>query len=175
MRLTAERADPAPFDIATIKPPHGQMDGSGKFSPNLYRWMKDRWASRFSGHGLEQHPSVFRGNAGVLWIGHRDEGGWFHGTRLIQVCSFGTAAQIFAYAPPQTRSFHELKGFWDRYRKIGRCAIDPSHDRWWADNEGRWAVKGNTRHCTWCGKHRQRKRVRTIVKRERVERWEPRP
>lgn len=156
------------FDIQSIKPPRGQMDGSGKFSPNLYHWLRRQWGGRFNGRGLEQHPSVFRDDAGVLWIGRLDDTGCFIGARLFRVLSKPTQ-EVYAWTKRSQPGIKELKSFWPEYRRIGRCAIDKGHTAYFLSDAARWETKGNVRSCRWCGKHKQR--LKTKVRVERDQAW----
>lgn len=159
-----------PFDLASIKPPRGEMDGSGKFSPNLYRWLKSRWGGRFGGRGLEQEPHVFRDKDGTLWIGRMDDTGCFIGARLMRVlCK--PSQEIYAWTRRSHPGMKLVKNFWRDYRRIGRCAIDKAHDGYWQHDDARWEVKGKTRHCRWCGNHKQRLKVRTETTRVVVKTW----
>lgn len=126
------------LDLAAIRPSQ-----SGKYSPNLYRWLTNRerrhraWTSR-----------VFRDHQGVMWIGMFDLGD-FIGARLYGVlCNGareGSAWQV------GVRGLVEVADFWSRYVSGGRCAIDTKHERHFIGDDKRWAVNGDTRECLWCG------------------------
>lgn len=161
-----------PFDLASIKPPRGEMDGSGKFSPNLYRWVKSWLAGYACAEVTAPELMIFRSKGGALWIGRIGGEGWFFGSRLSRVLTRGSRAGNFAVTPRQVRSFKPLPGFWRRYRRNGRCALDHQHQQYWATEDARWEVKRNVRSCRWCGKFKQRKRVRIRVTREKIVKWE---
>lgn len=175
---------PGPFDLAGIKPPHGEMDGRGKFSPNLYRWLKKQ-ADRCGGEYHLNRFQIYRGGSDlfarprdVLYIGYIGNDGWFHGTRLMAVLCEGARKQIFAYMPGHVRKLglKPVRNFWRDYRRIGRCAIDKAHTQYFAhaaSDDARWTVKGKTRSCNWCGNHKQRLSVRTETKRTVVKTWVP--
>jgi hypothetical protein len=157
------------FDITSIKPPRGQMDGSGKFSPNLYQWVRTRWGARFGGRGLEQEPQVFRDKSGTLWIGHMDDTGCFIGHKLWRVLSKHTQ-EIYAWTRRSHPGIKPVKNFWRNYRLHGRCAIDGHKSGWW---DQRWTVNGKTRTCRWCGKHKQKLHTKTHIERHVEKTWVP--
>jgi hypothetical protein len=160
---------PAPVTglcLAVIKPPRGEMDGVGKFSPNLYRWVA-KYLRRFN--GAQQWPVVFRDNDGQLYIGNMAPEGWFSGARLWRVLCNGAKQESYAWRPKDTRGFKLVPNFWARYLKVGRCAIDVNHTRY-AD-DARWSVKGKTRTCNWCGKRKERLRTKTVTKRVTTKKW----
>lgn len=157
--------------LTAIKPPHGEMDGSGKFSPNLYLWCK-KWASRYSVGIRDAHlPTVWRDGNRELWIGRMCDDGWFTGSRLWRVLVKGGRQQIWAIQPRQAKAFKPAPNFWRTYIRDGRCAIDREHKQYWQNDDPRWAVKGKTRTCQWCGRHKQRLRIRTETKRTVVKIW----
>lgn len=155
------------FDLKAIKPARGQMDGSGKFSPNLYRWVKN-FCERYPGR---RGPDVYRAKDGALWIGHMGTEGWFHGARLNRILTRGQRQEMWAIQPVQAKGFKPLPRFWAEYQRSGRCSLDRSHTTYWASDEQRWAVKGKTRTCQWCGRVKQRLRIRTKVTRTVEKKW----
>lgn len=159
------KAEIKPFDLASIKPPHGQMDGSGKFSPNLYRWMKAQSEYRRARIGLWKDPH------GVYRLGLVSEEGWFIGAPLRHALTRGARTELYSYMKADSKDFREIKTFWPRYKKLGRCAIDAKHSKYWENDDARWTVTRNMRSCNWCGKHKQRRIVKTEVRRERIETW----
>lgn len=161
---------PTPFDPAWIKPPRGEMNGSGKYSPNLFRWAQ-KWVSRYAGWGAKANPAVFRAGDKTLWIGRIGDDGWFSGAKLMRVLCNGASQEIYAVAPSTARGFKPLPNFWRAYRRIGRCAIDKDHSIYWQEDDARWEVKGKKRSCRWCGKFHQRLQVRTEIKRTVVKKW----
>lgn len=79
----------------------------------------------------------------------------FSGVRLRDVLCNGGKAGRWCYggfAP----DMELLEGFWERYRLVGRCAIDPEHHEGFMGD--RYAVEGDSRSCLWCG-HKQNKVV----------------
>lgn len=126
------------LDIEAINPVK-----DGKYSPNLYRWLKKRdeihraWNSR-----------VFRDSKGVLWVGVLDDC-YLIGAKLVGVLCNGTKEQSRAY--PQGGNLEEIADFWPRYIRDGRCAIDTDHSMYFMGDEGRWSIDGETRRCLWCG------------------------
>ncbi|WP_199031425.1 hypothetical protein [Ralstonia sp. ASV6] len=45
-----------------------------------------------------------------------------------------------------------VEGFWDRYLKVGRCAIDPEHQEHFLGGD-RYLHNGSSQICLWCGEH----------------------
>lgn len=142
---------------------------SASFSPNLYRWMRTK-AHFYKGGGVLQtvyriKPDTSLANnfgAGTLMIGYPDspdECG-FSGIRLMAALCNGAKAGSFYYIGIATM-LEEVKGFWDAYLQVGRCAIDPTHkEGFMAD---RYKMDGDTRTCLWCGvKHEQVMTPRTV-------------
>lgn len=136
-----------------------------KYSPNLHKWLRKR---RFWGtENTRVYENCGPGYRPGLYIGFKDNEGWFTGCRLMDVLCKGASAETGAYCGD---GFQEVPDFWGRYVANGRCAIDPEHTGWFLDDETRWQVDGDTRSCLWCGCHTQRLRRWT----EQVERlqWE---
>jgi hypothetical protein len=150
---------PNGLDIKAINPKNGQ-----KYSPNLYKFMTDPQR-----RGSATYTMIYRDHQGVLWLGIRDEEGWFHGARLIAVLCSGRKETVFAHPPVFGKALTEVKGFWKRYVSDGRCEIDKAHDMYFVGDKDRWSVKGDHRTCTWCGKVRQKKE--RYVEKVRKERW----
>lgn len=127
------------LDINQISPDKGT-----KYSPNLYRWLKKQptaWAFR-----------VYRDQDNTLWIGVLD-GRELIGSKLIGVLCNGAKEGTAAW---QNIHAVEVPNFWADYVSGGRCAIDSDHSVWFINDESRWRVDGNRRHCQWCGKASQR-------------------
>lgn len=137
---------------------------SSKFSPNLYRWMGK----------YRQTPGlirVYRDLGDRLWIGYFDGDG-FSGSRIWSVLCNGRKACDMAYTSNHTKELglKEVDGFWPEYLRIGRCAIDPDHKRYFTDDDKRWLVNGDHRTCLWCGA-KQHKEALVRVTREYVTEW----
>lgn len=91
----------------------------------------------------------------------------FVGVRLMAVLCQGGKAGSFYYLG-MTPMLEEVKGFWDAYLKIGRCAIDPAHKEGFMGD--RYSSEGDTRTCLWCGaKHERVITPRTVF----GESWNP--
>ncbi len=120
-----------------------------KYSPNLAKWLKRnrRWMNNL--------PLVYRWQDGGLYIGHRDDDGWFSGARIIGVLCGGKSGTVYAYPPEWGQHLVEQADFWDRYAAVGRCAIDPEHKRSFIGEDTRWLVNGESRQCLWCGQGHQ--------------------
>lgn len=142
---------------------------SASLSPNLYRWMRAK-AHFYKGGGVLE--TVYRVKpdtqlaqdygAGTLMIGYPGDAGLdqgFVGIRLMAVLCQGVKAGSFYYVG-MTPMLEEVDGFWDAYLKIGRCAIDPTHQEHFQGD--RFHVHADARDCLWCG-HQQRKVVTSRV------------
>ena len=150
---------PNNLDTKAINPRNGD-----KYSPNLYKFMTQK------DHAITSTcANVYRDKQGALWLGYRDEEGWFMGARLIAVLCNGRKAVVFAHPPKMGSALVEVRGFWQRYIADGRCAIDKAHDMYFVGDKTRWEVKGNHRSCLWCGKVQQQKKIR--VTKVRTEEW----
>ena len=148
------------LDLAAIDPRNGPQ-----FSPNLYRFLKGRgqtWATTCR---------VYLDMDGILRIGSLDDG-WLHGARLMGVLCYGLREQVWAHPPGSLGDLREITDFWADYLRIGRCAIDPEHRRYFIGDETRWAFSndGHHRSCLWCGNAHQK--LETWVEQEvQHERW----
>lgn len=138
---------------------------SPAFSPNLYHWMHSEGHAYKDGGVAETIFRVLRGSklaklygAGTLMIGchYKQYKGDtdFSGALLMSVLCNGSKAKRVCY-PGAANSLEVVKGFWNRYLQVGRCAIDPAHQEHFFGNE-RYSVAGDTRTCLWCGQTHQR-------------------
>jgi hypothetical protein len=123
-----------------------------KYSPNLHKWLKK--------HSLrQQKPTVYRdAETQRLSIGWIYPGDCFVGTELNRVLCQGSRSQTWSYSRRLTNNLQPITALWEQYVAIGRCAVDPRHAMHFIGDETRWAVKGDTRSCTWCGIATQRMR-----------------
>ncbi len=147
-----------------VKPSDISPTKGDKFSPRLYNYLRHR--------RMQVDPDmrkVYRGKNGVLYIGFVSNDYWFTGSRLISVlCGVHSAGRIASYPKAaQVWNLKEVKNFWPRYLKVGRCAIDPKHERSFIGDAGRYTRKGNKRTCQWCGQVQQMKIEREVIKHER--------
>jgi hypothetical protein len=133
---------------------------SEKFSPNLHRYLKKR---------RKLDPALIVGTDpdGEQYLGRPDqeEPQHFIGLRLIEVLNKTRANSAFLLNKTVTPD----PTFWDRYIKIGRCAIDPDHELAFLSSKSRYTRKGDIRTCTWCGATHRSKKI--IIKRTK-EIWE---
>jgi hypothetical protein len=136
--------------LSDIRPRNGN-----KYSPNLHAFMQKRlrdceastWMVATSDDGylclvwewLDEHGK------------HRD----YVSTLLMGVLCNGAKAQT-SIVLNRTFTFHP--DFWQTYKAIGRCAVDPEHKVWFLNDDERWEVSedGKIRSCRWCGNHTQR-------------------
>lgn len=133
--------------LKKINPKNGE-----KYSIGLFRFLKRN----------PQYHHAYRDRDGVLYLGYMYDGE-FHGQRLGMILS--GRKQNYCY----TGSFNwrELKSFWTRYIRIGRCALDPKH---LFTYDGRYKLIGKTvRQCQWCGAKMKLRRWTEKVKRSK---WE---
>ena len=124
-----------------------------KYSPNLYRWLKQR--PHWSEVDVFQTTAdtLILGPKGTLIIGFVDVRD-FWGNQLMHVLCEGVKAGSWCYLGAASH-VEKIEGFWDRYITDGRCAIDPEHQVTFLNDDTRWQVRGNTRSCLWCGKATQ--------------------
>lgn len=133
------------LQIDAIAPANGS-----KYSPNLYRWLTKKSRARRVAHSM-----VFKDDQGVLWIGeiHDD---CFVGCKLIATLCNGAAEETAAYVQQSmVAALVSISDFWAHYMAIGRCAIDTDHSMHFINDDSRWSVSGETRHCQWCGNAEQ--------------------
>lgn len=109
--------------------------------------------------------TVHRDKDGVLWIGRIDDGD-FIGSRLISIlCGVTSASRIGCYPGVESLwKLKEVKGFWPRYLKVGRCAIDPKHEQGFIGDEKRYMKDGHMRICEWCGQVQRSRIKREVIK-----------
>lgn len=132
----------AGLDLAAIHPDRG-----AKYSPNLHAWLTVVRAGRLTPRA--RLAGVYVDAKGAQWIGYpRDQAG-FVGQRVSHVLAEGQGAGIGAWR--HIGPMRPLLGFWTRYIKMGRCALDEGHTSRLVYAEHRWSRDGDTRHCRWCG------------------------
>jgi hypothetical protein len=154
---------------------------SPSFSRNLFRWLRlhtytcglpvkavpvadNVYAVRADSPLVRKHYFA----AGELLVGSPcpDIEGDFSGALLMTVLSRGPDAPRMCY-PNIMRCLEQVGGFWPRYLRIGRCAIDPLHTLHFSGND-RYAENHDYRTCLWCGlKQRRLDSTQTIP----VENW----
>lgn len=135
------------------------MDRAGKYSKNLYLWIKKQIRRRlqldivvaFSKHDADAAHISFsyeKSLSGLLYIGHMFDDGWMHGSRLSTVTCEGSRTASFAFGP--NFGMQIIPDWWEHYISLGKCCIDPEH-YFYADSE-RWEANGGSlRACNWCG------------------------
>lgn len=115
-----------------------------KFSQNLHAFIKNGTQGRMLKYGR-----VFRGANDEMYFGYFTDSFTFIGARLNQVLTYGKKVETFCFAG--LGELVEVNGFWESYKRIGRCAIDVEHDMHFLNARNRWAITGNRRSCNWCG------------------------
>lgn len=142
------------------------------YSPNLHSFSK-AWMRR----ATREMPEVWRGDADWhLWIGtmYKDGDDHFVGCHLAAVLSKGAHENRNrgAYIGLNQHNMTHIADFWERYLKIGRCAIDEDHTIHFINSENRYSMDGDIRTCNWCGAKHQRT-VETKIIEEHIERFTP--
>lgn len=147
-----------------IQPPDINPSKSDKFSLRLYNFMRNPRIKE-----SDYMKTVHRDKEGILWIGSIDKSGWFTGARLMAIlCGVDSAKRMGCYPNAQSLwKLKEVKSFWPRYLKIGRCAIDPDHKHYFVGGTGRFVQKGKKRTCQWCGQVQSMRIEREVIKHER--------
>ena len=154
--MTPDTLTPTNLALDSIHPKLG-----ARFSPNLHAFLKNP-----RNQSLLRFGRVYTDAAGALWLGYPDDE-FFIGVRLLTVLCGGARSPASAYVR-QVPALTEVEGFWNDYRRYGRCAVDPSHRMSFVGDDTRWTTNGEKRDCMWCGKASQRMRRWT----ETVERTE---
>jgi hypothetical protein len=143
--------DHPPLELGEINPKRHE-----KFSENLYNWLNSRKQKTFI-----KEQKVWQDSNKELWIGWKHDGELI-GTRLFSVLCNGSKAETMCY--PASIKLTEVPNFWENYKKLGRCAIDPEHTVSFLSSKSRWSVTGTARICNWCGQHQQLdQRKKTVV------------
>lgn len=149
---------------------------SASYSPNLYKWMKAK--AHFYADGgvaqgvyrvLENSRLANEFGAGTLFIGcfynQYEEDKDFSGATLMSALCSGKDAGGYCYVRAKD-SLVEVKGFWEQYLEIGRCAIDPQHDMHFLGDD-RFVENGDVRTCLWCKSRHKKKLIETVVVKEK--------
>lgn len=141
---------------------------SPAYSPNLYRWLRQQHRRNPDRAIRDRVYRVTAGSllnrryhfaAGELMIGlpfeNQPFADDFCGAQLIHVLVMGGQAMTMCY-PGGMGGLEPVEDFWERYRAIGRCAIDTEHTQHFIGDAGRFVVHGDTRTCQWCGAQQHR-------------------
>lgn len=141
---------------ADISPAKGD-----KFSPRLYNYLRHQ--------RMRVDPDmrrVFKDKDGILWIGYVSNDQWFTGSRLMSVlCGVQSAGRIACYPNAAVVwKLKEVKTFWQRYLKVGRCVLDPKHERHFVGDAGRYVQENRKRTCQWCGQVQHMRIQREVLK-----------
>lgn len=137
------------------------------FSPNLYKFLKRE--AKKGAFDWQVWFSADPGHRPVL--GYRDisDDRFLIGALLWQVLG-NNHSEVYAYTPRVAATYTSDETFWDRYLQIGRCALDPEHERYFLTPPDRWSEEGDVRTCLWCGHVQQKHRWSERVVREA---WRP--
>ena len=134
--------------------------GGGKFSEPLHRWLK---LISLRGASSPYLIRVWKHDQS-LFIGYASHDNMI-GSNQWDVFLGGGHAKISCYA--NVSRFKEIKTWWSRYFKLGKCAIDPRHFHY----HQRWQMRSKTlRQCRWCALEQ---REVTHVERREVKTWIP--
>jgi len=144
--MSIDTRTPTHLTLESIHPRLG-----ARFSPNLHAFLKSR-----RNQSILRFGRVYKDSEGSLWLGFPDDV-YFIGTRLNSVLCNGARATTAAYVRV-VKDLTEVEGFWNDYRRYGRCAVDPAHQMHFIGDDTRWSIKGDQRDCLWCGKASQRMR-----------------
>lgn len=154
-------------ELNAIKPKTSGI--SDKYSANLYKYLKKNPQSRVYTPIAEKY-SKDTFSAGDVWLGV------FHivgltgiaGKRLQMILSGENSMNHLM--PANREEYVDITAkFFEDYKEIGRCLLDPSHTGWLRYDEGRFTFSENARTCNWCGRT-QLKTTTTVCK--AVELWE---
>lgn len=155
-------------------------DGTGKFSPLLYRWLTSKKANERRYMQVFQKRNIIDGDdfrdywvPNEIVIGRGDSDGFISGRTLGSIIrgDRGVHGSTFAYGP-QFKMREITDRFWEEYGRSGRWAWDLLHRMAMVDDKQRFTFSDDclTRTCNWCGKvHNGTKRVR--VERHRYIEW----
>lgn len=122
---------------------------SPAYSPNLYAFIakSEREHKPITVYRVAQENQSYP--VGELFIGYQDDNGCFNGSRLNNVLIKGSKTDRWAFTK-LNGVIEPVPDFWDRYRELGRCYLDPEHRIHFVDE--RWEVQATTRTCRWCGR-----------------------
>ena len=135
-----------PFDITEVSPKEGPQ-----FSPNLYAWLRKNFRRR------HEQPEVFRSDHGALYVGFIFDGD-FIGAALNGILCQGARTGLCSYS---AKEFTRIASFWPKYKKLGRCYLDPKHNDYYLDK--RWKEGPRRRTCLWCGYVQKKVTTREVV------------
>ena len=135
--------------LRRIHPKH-----SPAYSKNLRLWLKkhgrpgDTLFQVVAGSRLAQlygAESFFIGQPYNGYEGDTD----FSGAQLMQVLCMGSSVTRACF-PGGSQTLTEVSDFWDRYERVGRCAIDSNHQIMFREFEERFHHVDGQRTCKWC-------------------------
>jgi len=129
---------------------------SDKYSPNLRKWLRKE-LDRLGEH--VELVVVSREGRRRIGYFHEDD---FVGADLPRVLNSGVRALKFCFVEAKLHGYQADPEFWEKYRELGKCHLDPAHS-WY--NE-RWIQTGaKSRQCRWCGR---RHRLYSVVEKSEV-------
>ena len=145
-----------PQEIQAFSPENGD-----KYSPNLFQWLRKNAGGVFDIQVVTRldrpatHHPLRR-----LYVGFFYDGD-FNGVALMRVLAEGRLAQSLCHT---ASVFEPLPDFWERYKAVGRCAIDVAHDMDFLNAESRFQTCGDARTCNWCGakQHLEREEITRV-------------
>ncbi len=143
-----------PFDLKVIDP---GKDNASKYSQNLFRFLKKfEKGNRYA--PTEAFITAEPGGYPHIYIGYGFDGDII-GAKLLggQILSDGARTKVWSICGGVRAGAPLLKldNFWDHYLKVGRCAIDPTHDIRFQCGDRRFEFSNigsiEQRVCRWCG------------------------
>lgn len=133
------------------------------YSPNLHAFLTKCELKHLPTSVYQVTKTNMAYPVGELFIGYPDDNGLFNGARMNRVLCLGRKAERWAFTG-LNGVVEPVPDFWERYLKVGRCAIDQDHSTHYQDE--RWSrVSDDKRKCLWCGheQHRVLTPVTTVV------------
>jgi hypothetical protein len=157
-----------------------KRDQSSKYSQYLYLWLRynKRYRKVFFAENFWFDPeksdefSEDKNVSHQIYIGIPDEvpnDEFFSGSELRRIINFGSKEHGYAYHLKKLGNVTDITDwFWEKYLRIGKCAIDPEHTIYWRERYD--DIDDKSRSCRWCGRVENLHIVERTVK-DKV--WKP--
>jgi len=152
LRAASNVAEPRAEFSALLRRIHPKH--SPAYSKNLRLWMMnhgragDNIFQAVAGSKLAQLYGVDAFFIGQHYDGYEGDND-FSGVQLMQVLCMGSSANRACF-PGGSQMLTEVSDFWNRYERVGRCAIDPNHQIMFVEFEKRFHHVDGQRTCRWC-------------------------
>ena len=132
-----------------------------KFSTNIRKYLAKYKGSELPlVYGVSTEFNELLGTNTLIVGDYNTKSKWLHGKRIIKIMT-NYKTPSYAYTPNSFKSVEEIKDFWETYQKIGRCAIDVSHNINMKDDNNRFLIDGDIKKCVWCDNFEFHKEIRT--------------